>query len=83
MRVCVAAVCSPRYRLHALTCPGVRTVQARQFQRRMMAQAGGALDGSARSHWWNMDIETEAVMWAVRLQSERGRTRPMALRIPS
>jgi hypothetical protein len=31
----------------------------------MMAQAEALLAGSASSHWWNTDIEVDAVMRAV------------------
>jgi hypothetical protein len=48
-----------------------------------MAQAEVWLAASARSHWWNTDIEVEAVMRIKRFQSERDHLRIGVLRIQS
>ena len=50
---------------------------------RTMAQAEAWLAASARSHWWNTDIEVEAVMRIKRFQSERDHLRIGVLRIQS
>jgi hypothetical protein len=48
-----------------------------------MAQAEALLAGSASNHWWNTDIDVEAVMTAGRYQRELARRGIAALRIPS
>ena len=63
----------------------IRCVQGKESsQCNMMAHAVAVLAGSASSsHWWNTDIEVEAVMQTVRFQSEYAGIGLRLLRIPS